>query len=571
MGYYWEKGRESVFSNSRLKLILYSLTLAFWLSLDALLVYIFYYRDNALEFWVIILDVIGIFLIQLKYSKYIPTKVLYLEIIILYTALKLLRFSNVGQNNIPGLDTYLELLPTRQLISTGHWIPITSNIDLASTSFYPSLHILANFIYNITNTDLFGSANLLGFYLNMMIFPGYLLIVKYLVKEEKLKLLSLFTYTFTLNLLWYVRQTLALVFFIFVLYLLLKMSENRHNIRIVLLLTVIIATLVFSHHLTRIILTIYLVLGTILSTVFQYYDRRNSQKYITPKSANMYTLFILLLAILSYFAYLREFSIEHVLHMVYLTLMGIEKPIEFSYTSPRIPVHAVIYYYGFGFLIAFSTLKTVIEFIIRKKVDYLSVLFSFFGGILILVSLILQYLHVAFTFYRTFIFIAPFLVLTLSIDLEKKGNRFIHHASLILLLLFIFVNLSGYPFYMYDKSIQPDYKLGEHRDYLLIQEKATVTHFDINDGDVVGNHYIYLSFLYYENKSIKTDYKFFLHPTTKYKWLYLDKDVDLKRIYIRSTSKMYPYPYVTKALYSLYNVRFSKVYNNGMVEVYKVT
>jgi hypothetical protein len=559
------------FLHSKNALSFIGIFLVLWL---LFLFYLFFDLSNAVTFWILALSCAVVLLLQIHYfNNKKEYRIIYLELILLFFALRLIPIMYAGMNNISGLDIYFELASTKNIIETGRWDP---TFGAGGVTLYPSVHLVATFLQKITTVGLECIAQWIGVlsYVSILIF--YFLIANMLFKNDKVTLLSSLGFVFTLP---YVvnsafgRNPLAMLLFFMLIYLLLKRCYTP-NLRYSGILAIFLTSLIFAHHLTRFLLVIFLVS---LFIMYKATYRWQRMTYLTEvelvKEAPLQTLkpriitftLLAIIGILAYFVYLHEAQMESLLKILVMTLFGGEEPLTFAVTSPHLPLHSIIYYYG---LMVVGLVFALIVFINKKaNRNFFALFFIAFSGLIFVLSYISQSMHVPFSFYRASLFTWPFALMAVSYAIvNSKPKKLLS----LLIILFIVLNLAGYYPFMYDKSIEPDYSHGEFRICLTEQEKVATEQFDV-EGKVVGDHYIAMAFLYPKNKPVSWDIQFFLEDYAKlsrYSWFYFRQE-DKERIFIRGEG----FAKVSDDLYSKYEdtSQLLKVYNNGEVEIYRIS
>jgi len=543
----------------RLESILLVTFIVSWLGLW---IYLLFYHSNWIIFLILIFSAIFSLIYQIFFTS-LSRIILYCEVFLLSLGIQLINPSYVT-TKVFGLDTYKELTSTVQILRAGHW---DSSLPPIGTTPYPVVHIFGATLNLVASVSILTIAQWTGLFLRSILLIFYFLLVRKLSGNDSVTLLAslalITTYPYAMNAN-FGRQAIAIFLFIFLLYLIFK--ENIDTRYIVISILIAIA-LVFSHHLTRVIVILYLTLFLIVDSFLGRTRALNS--LVSAKSMVFYTGIILVVGTLAYFVYFKQITQYLLKRTLFLLLFG-KLSVAVTETSLQIPIYRKIFLWGtfvslqvFIFVFLYSPNKT-------KGIKVLDLHNIIFTETIHVLSKLSKIVLIPFTYYRALLFTAPFILLTWShaIFSNKLKNTTFKKIAGILLVAYIVFNVIGYPPYIYDKSLQPNYNHVEWRRYLNFQEISAVKSFDPQIGEVIGDYYIYVARMYFDNKdNTIMNTKFFTEgykSSQKLFWLYFRKS-DLQAIFMQDMKKITK---VSEKTYMAYHLFLNEVYNNGYVEVF---
>ncbi|NJD54595.1 MAG: hypothetical protein FIB07_17255 [Candidatus Methanoperedens sp.] len=525
--------------------------------------------SNYFVFWSITLSAAILIILQINCTTdKSELKIIYAEIVVLFGSLQLISITNAGMNNLYWLDSSFELRATLNIIEAG-WNPDI----LGTVGPYPAIHFFGAILSQITGVELVNIARWMGLLMHGMALLFYLMFGRYIFKNNQVSLLSglsfifLFYYTIVTG---FGRVPLSIALFFLILFLIFRNAEIP-KIQFTGLVILSCFTLLFAHPLAPVVLAAFLIFYLVvyrliwITKTFSLKSLCTVKKIqidnIRPKSITF--ILLLLISIAAYFLFISNWS-QNLLHSTVTIMSGSAtgQPIG---TGTSTPLNWRIFLYGqgimgliFGFLILRSQ---------KAITNFYSVFLCVFSCFLIVWSFIAYSLKIEFL--RFTIFIWPFMLLAVSYAIVSSK----HHTKLsYLMIVFIIINISGYYPDVYNKSAEPRYSMGEWRQYTTVYEKISVSNFD-TFGNIIGNHYLNMAFLYLKGKTINIDTQFYIDGFRKpndYSFFYFE-DIDRQRIYSREGGGQYFK--VSNELYSEYQKTISllKVYVNGNVEIYKIS
>lgn len=539
----------------------------FFISLSLLIAYLFLDRSNAFVFWAIVLSSAVLLLVQIIWARAkSEVNIIYVEIVVLFAGLQLITIAYAGLDNLFWLDAYYELVATENIIE-GKWDPPL----LGTVDPYPAIHFLTAALSQISGAHIIDIARWMGLLTHTIALVFYLMLAETIFHNKKVALLSglgfifLFYYVMTTG---FGRMPLSMALFFLILFLVMRnASVPKTNVSILAILS--LATLIFAHPLSSVVLVLFLA-ALALGYQFVYREKASPSNLSTLlnklrlNSFKPSTMTFILLAVIGIGAHFLYISIwaQQLLYQVVSILTGTEMPRVIG-AGAATPFYWRIFLYGQGVMgLIFAGLVFTNR---RSRENLLCLLLISFAGFLGIWAFLSYYLQIEFI--RFTLFIWPFALIAVAYSIMNSRHK---NVLSLLVVAFIIVNLCGYFPFKYDTSIEPKYSMGEWRRYLTEQEKLAVMKFDA-EGEVVGNQYFNMAFLYYRNKQIHTDGDFYIEGYSQpniYSWFYFGQ-VDKERIFIRDMPVTLR---VSEELYSNYQRTPSmlKVYDNGEVEIYKI-
>ncbi|MBT9151217.1 MAG: hypothetical protein DDT40_01405 [candidate division WS2 bacterium] len=539
----------------------------FFILFSLLIAYLFLYRSNAFVFWAIVLSSAVLLLFQIMSARVkSEVNIIYVEIVVLFAGLQLINIAHAGLHNLFWLDAYYELVATENIIE-GKWDPRI----LGTLGPYPAIHFLTAALSQITSAHIIDVARWMGLLTHTIALVFYLMLVETIFRNNKVTLLSglgfvfLFYYVMTSG---FGRMPLSMTLFFLVLFLVMR-NRSMPKANVLILATLSLATLIFAHPLPPVVLVLFL--GALaLGYQFVYRGKASPSNLSTPLNKLRLssfkpssTIFVLLavFGIGAHFLYISIWAQQLLYEVVYILVdTGTPKVIG---TAAATPFYWRIFLFGQAIM---GLIFAGLVFMNRKsREDLPCLLLISFAGFLSGWALLAYYLRIELM--RFTLFLWPFALMAVSYSIMNSKRR---NILSLLIVAFIIVNLFGYFPFKYDKSIEPKWAMGEWRRYVSEQERSAMMKFDVG-GEVVGNHYFNMAFLYYRNKQIHTDGDFFIEGFSEpniYSWFFFGEQ-DKERIFIRDLPETLR---VSEELYSNYQKTPSmlRVYDNGAVLIFKI-
>jgi len=322
--------------------------------------------NNTVIFWLSILIMFGSVLYQIFF---IENKILvFFEIFIIILLLHLVH--QLGFYGLNGSDPYIDYNLLKTIINNHHFI-LGQEVD-----GWPMMHIFSSAMTFVTKIDPFIIAKFLpSFISSIIILPFYLLIYQ-IYKNKKVALFSCLIFgtipkfmSFEAS---FVRETFALfimVLFIYVVYISKKRNDNRFTILPFLL----IAVVVFAHHLTAfmilLLLGVYIAVSKVIPLIYH-----KDTTFLSKLSGriNINIIFLTtLIAVVAYWIYHAVFVLEQSIDFIdeFLGLRYVPTTYaeSISLNAPIITLQGKIIYYGFFFFHLLFSLILLIKFIKTKN------------------------------------------------------------------------------------------------------------------------------------------------------------------------------------------------------------
>jgi hypothetical protein len=551
---------------SRKSLLLATL---FFISLSLLIAYLFLDRSNAFVFWAIVLSSAVLLLFQIIWASVkSEVNIIYIQIVLLFAGLQLITIAYAGLDNLFWLDAYYELVATENIIE-GKWDPHI----LGSVGPYPAIHFLTAALSQIIGAHIIDVARWMGLLTHTIALVFYLMLVETIFRNKKVTLLSglgfilLFYYVMTSG---FGRMSLSMALFFLTLFLVMRNSfAPEPNISILAILSLV--TLIFAHPLPPVVLVLFL---AAIVFGYQLVHRWKASCSDLLTSLNKLCLgglkhltttltfvFLAVAGIGAHFFYISIWA-QYLLHSVVSILVGTETP-QVIGTGAGTPFYWRIFLYGQGVMgLIFAGLVFTNK---RSRENLLCLLLISFAGFSSGWALLAYYLRIELM--RWTLFIWPFALMAVAYSIMNSKHK---NILSFVVVAFIIVNLCGYMPFKYDKTIEPQWSMGEWRRYISEQERLATMKFDV-EGEVVGNHYFKMAFLYFRNKLIHTDGNFFIEGYNQpsiYSWFFFAEQ-DRERVFIRDMPLTLR---VTEELYSDYQRMPSmlRAYDNGAVVIFKI-
>jgi len=543
----------------------YLVSIAIFLICDILLLsYLFFYSKNIYIFYVLSLVTSSVLLLQILFFKKREKKNLYLEMFLLFLTIRVAPLIYAGPNNIFGLDVYFELFAT-QNVNGWHLADAIKN----TVTPYPMVHMWGAILNAITAIKLAEIAKWSGLYLSVLILIFYFLIGKFLFKSERIVLLAGLGFIFLAK--WYAsfgRFSFSLVIFYICVYFVIRhsYSDLNHYIFLLIILIILLPAMIFSHPLTRLVFLIFLISFLILYKIFSEKisymlkkagifcnDLRNI-KTIPPIIIIFGGLLLLLFVIYSPYSSQLIYGIKIIFHKT-----DYQPGLGFSVSN-----RYKIFNYGQMFFIVLFYLTLYRN---RKLIKNFHLwLMVFFSIVLILINIPI-YLTGIVNIWRITLFLWPMLLLPIAFIIWRSRKN---NLLSFLIIGLILVNICGYPPFIYDHSLEPDYHYGEYKMVLPNSIKLPIKTFNMS-GEIVGDHYVSIAHLYYKGRPVIVDNHFYVdkfRKTTSYSWFIFTQE-DFKCIFCRECSERLR---VTPKIHSEYQntPQLFRLYNNGEVEIYKI-
>lgn len=536
-----------------------------WLGLY---LYLLFYHNNWIIFWILVLSMIFSLFYQILFT-HISRKLIYIEVIMLLFNIQLINLTYV-ETKVFILDTYKELTSTKHLLLTGHWNPSMYPLD---TTPYPVIHILGATIHLISSLPLLDLTQIIGPFLYILLTIIYILLLKKKFKNDNAVLLAslalIFTFPYAMGAN-FGRQPIAILFFILFIYFIFN-KNSLNNLSYALLSTILAIALIFAHHLTRVIVFIFLILYLFLWHIFKFKKFRIRENECSNENIliNYYLMFFLI-GIFAYFIYIGDPAVVPFIKRAILILLG--EYFTLSNISLPIPVYRIIFLWG-----SFITIQIFIFIYIayiykyKENINFINIFNIVFTELIHPISKVSKTLLIPFTYYRALLFTSPFILMTWSQACFNPNIRKKYRAIFItLIFLYIILNIVGYFPYVYDKSLPTRYDQIEWRRYLSFQEINAVKFFDITvtGGRIYGDYYIYVARLYFNDKvNTILDPILFTKNYNKQKyifWLIFRKD-NKEVIFYQDMIKLFK---VTDEIYLEYHIVLNVLYDNGYIEIF---
>jgi len=322
--------------------------------------------NNTVIFWLSILIMFGSVLYQIFFieNKFF----VFFEIFIIILLLHLVH--QLGFYGLNGSDPYIDYNLLKTIINNHHFI-LGQEVD-----GWPMMHIFSSAMTFVTKIDPFIIAKFLpSFISSIIILPFYLLIYQ-IYKNKKVALFSCLIFgtipkfmSFEAS---FVRETFALfimVLFIYVVYISKKRNDNRFTILPFLL----IAVVVFAHHLTAfmilLLLGVYIAVSKVIPLIYH-----KDTTFLSKLSGriNINIIFLTtLIAVVAYWIYHAVFVLEQSIDFIdeFLGLRYVPTTYaeSISLNAPIITLQGKIIYYGFFFFHLLFSLILLIKFIKTKN------------------------------------------------------------------------------------------------------------------------------------------------------------------------------------------------------------
>jgi hypothetical protein len=322
--------------------------------------------NHTILFWLSILLMFGSVLYQIFYTE---NKIfVFFEIFIFILLLHLVH--QLGFYGLNGSDPYIDYNLLKTIVNNHHFV-LGQDVD-----GWPMMHIFSSAITFVTKIDPFIIAKFLpSFISSIIILPYYLLVYK-INRDKKIALFSCLVFStipkfmdFEAS---FVRETFALfimIFFIYVIYI----SKKRNDNRFTLLPFLLIAVVVFAHHLTAFLILLLLGVYITASKIIPFIYRKD-ETFISKLSGriNINIIFLTtLIAVVAYWIYHAVFVLKHSIDFVD-EILGL-KYVTTTYAAsinlnaPIITLQGNIIYYGFFFFHLLFSLILLIKFIKIKN------------------------------------------------------------------------------------------------------------------------------------------------------------------------------------------------------------
>ncbi|NPV91326.1 MAG: hypothetical protein HPY50_11210 [Firmicutes bacterium] len=446
---------------------------------------------------------------------------------------------------------------------------------------WPLLHILTIMFSKIIRMDSQVIAKYLPVIITSLTTIFFYLVIKNLYKNVVAALLgtlafcSLFWHVFFHSL--FIRETIAFMFFIMIIYILSKRQDL--SIKITFILTTIAVT--FSHHLTCFILMFfafvliiakYLLPKLINTNTFMKY-REDFQDNKLIKSSNTSFLFITI-CVIAYWVYVGIFTFKvlNILQNDFLYSSYGSYNLNHYFTASA---RMIIGSYG-NVLFLISVFIFLLYSIVKGKHNksVADIIFLIWGGLIVAIGYISTYIMPRIEFSRFILFGYPFLIIsaTAAIVKFKKPIKYIY-------MIFVVFQLILIPPYLYNYSLAPEYEYGRYREYFLPQEYIAVSWFKNKvplKNKIAGDWTSFELFgsqqfnVYHDNEDAVQIFKGNLESLGSYNWLiFRSEDFYAARVgKPRATNPVV----VSQETFDKFNQdpRMAKVYDNQEIINYKI-
>lgn len=555
------------------------LSILFIISWVSLILYTVFDRSNYVYFWIIVIFNVIIILVQINYFKFkLESQIIYLELLLLSTAITLIYIMNLGSGS--PLDYYYDLANIYTIYNSA-WSPNVTVLG-SSADNYPFSHFLALILAQITNCDVSTFLNenflnmirLISLPINLIIVSLYILIGKSLFKNEKITLMSTlgFIFLYVFSSLIFSRQEISTLLFFFIIFLII--AEKPKNPLIAILIVLSTIGLMFSHPLAPMVLFIFLTyyyIFVMFIDKFRYnsfnlklftvnFEKIGSSYENIRNKVSPNLIILLLTFILAYFIYIGIWE-QKQFNYTLLILKG-TLPTSPLGSGLATPIHWRIFLYGqalMGLIFGFLVLKS------RKTMEnFYALFFLSFGVLLTAVSVVFYYFNIEFV--RFTIFSWPFILYAAAHAITHSNHSKILS---VLMILFVICNMFGYFPSVYDKNQQIP---GEWQQSVTEQQKMAVLTIQPN-GRVLSNHYFNMILLF-RNVNYVGDPELYFNgykDPKKFKqkvdFFFVSKE-DFENIFIRGAEMRT----LTNETYNNYqnNSIMNRIYNNGDAYVYSI-
>ena len=322
--------------------------------------------DHTILFWFSILLMFGSVLYQIFYTE---NKIfVFFEIFIFILLLHLVH--QLGFYGLNGSDPYIDYNLLKTIVNNHHFV-LGQDVD-----GWPMMHIFSSAITFVTKIDPFIIAKFLPSFISSIIILPYYLLVYQISRNKKVALFSCLVFStipkfmdFEAS---FVRETFALfimIFFIYVIYI----SKKRNDNRFTMLPFLLIAVVVFAHHLTAFLILLLLGVYIAASKLIPFIYRKD-ETFISKLSGriNINIIFLTtLIAVVAYWIYHAVFVLKHsidfideILGLKYVTTTYAAS---INLNAPIITLQGNIIYYGFFLFHLLFSLILLIKFIKIKN------------------------------------------------------------------------------------------------------------------------------------------------------------------------------------------------------------
>jgi hypothetical protein len=419
-----------------------------------------------------------IYLLGVRYHNYLPTPIFFISIALIVAtliyqclALKLDRnlaliiVAEIAMSNIVfhliyqmsgyglyGSDAYVDLSTLKGILSSGF---VSGDPQFSQlTDFFPMIHILAAQLSIVTKIDFLHVAKWFPSLIDVAMIPFLYLLIRHLFKQEKVALLSILLFTVLQHHMLFsslfIRETMALVFTICCLYFYFSANDSQHPVLYRALSIFFLVGVIFTHHLTCLMLIILLIVHILVSeyTRLPIMERTYSKENITGEKVTISFFLIAVVATSMYWVTHVIFTIKYMAlfardlisigswgQSTYLELTGISNA-----ALPSVRYYFLIYGSYFCFIIFGLIIYRLVLFSKRFQKE----IYSFF------VYLILCALAgIAFTFIlprtiigdRFLMYGWLFGVGPLFVAIFQSKQKWILRIGVSIVVVFVFINL----------------------------------------------------------------------------------------------------------------------------------
>jgi len=321
---------------------------------------------NIALFWVSIVLIIGMLIYHILYLE--NKKFVLFEIVVFYLLLHIVY--QVGYYGFHGTDSYSDYNFLKTIVNDHYFV---LGEDMITS--WPLLHISTSSLFMITKIDLLFLAKFFPLFISTIIVVPIYLLVENVYKNKKVALFSCllfgtipqFSFFETL----FVREVLGIFVFILFFYM-LYIAKQKNDFRLILLTTLLIPTMVLSHHFSSfmliILLTIYIVCSKFLyRLLYKLFKGNLNLKFNKINIDNFYI--VTLGIILTYWLYNATFIFKNFFRSFY-EIVGVEETISYAgrieLSGPIVTLRGNIIFYGFFIFAGILCLILLIKIILKR-------------------------------------------------------------------------------------------------------------------------------------------------------------------------------------------------------------
>jgi len=451
-------------------------------------------KTNIIYFWISIIIMSLIVYLQIIYLKEdeINEYLILIEILLIGFGINLMYIAT--HTGLYGHDPSWDYSVTENIIKFGWPLPIAISERIRVLSEWPALHFLTIMIKEISGIDLIMSAKYLPSLLSSITLLFYYLTAKKSYDDKKTALLASFIFAV---LCWntayhskYIRETLAFMDYFAILFIII--SHKNFSLRIILIIMTI--SLAFSHHLTCLMLILFLIiidtskyfLSKLKVSFIRKYDYISNSLFGASQTA----LLFIFTCILTYWLYIGNFTFSFVKIAKDDLLMGLYGTYNVQHYATAGSFRMMSGFYGnILFMIIFLVILGIRIIKDNTANNVNDIIYIICGLVMVAISYISTSLVPRIEFSRFIIF--GFAILLISFANAAIKSKLVLK---ILFLIFCIFQIFLIPPYMYNNNYQPEYEYGSYREYYLPAEYDATTWFIDNvkyPKQVAGDWTIY--------------------------------------------------------------------------------